>query len=483
MKKKLPTDLTGKKNLVLKDILQYGSDSLVVFLDRPYQMFDKGHFFYLKEIPGFVSDDDVISATYFIPEDDSEERHRLDFSTRFYKTRTIAKDKIVGAEIGGAVKDYFTLVGGTLTLRVRKDIGSGTRQLTFYLPGEVNQFVARDFLGMDNISFTASPAANASQRKSIRGMDLTEPNLFNALTAYFERRGRRINRVNWLLMLLSLALIFAAACTDIPYGHLIRGIAALLPLLIYFIYLRYSGLIRLIVTDSLKQSMRKLRAECFPKIVIPSIALLLSELGEFGAYRSILAYEVWGIAIAVILGTLFEICVPKIGDHYRRQRIICVVMCLFYAFTAINAVNRAISFVTLDKVYNYPDSMGHAANVAGTTVYTCDMNVRDFSGIQKFPVSQEEYEGLKRYELSARVTQYRGLLGLQWLHCETVEASEAAKQHAAYLEAIDRITDPSFSRDAREEALSRLLPENREKYLDLLERLQGNVSPSDSDAE
>lgn len=444
-----------------KELTQYGERSLTVFRRVPYQMVDMGDSFYFVEIPGFVSDDpdalDLNAVYDFEKLRENKPRHKKQF--------TIRKRDIVEAEIGGRYSGYFNRLCGYLTLSYRK--GARLKCLAFYLPGENNQFAVKNFL--DGIEVTIHASEKLCKGRKGLLLDKNEETVMGALLKFFNHKGRMLNIMNWLLAAVSVLLVVWSAVFDFPQENVMMGVAALLPLAVYLNYIRYNGLLGLLLTGLKRETVyHKSKPACFGKIVVPSVALLMSEIVRFSELASFRQYVILGFGIGLVLAGLYDTFVPLVaGKEWLRRGLVCGAMCIFYAFMAVIPVNR-LSVTTIDsRVMDYPASFGHEERSRGETFHYCGVIMAD--GTYTFYISPQEYEKLERHELSAQVDECSGLLQLHYYEFHLVEASEEAKRHSAFLENLPKL--PSNPTPGQ------LLEYQRQKQA-ILERLQELVSES-----
>lgn len=372
-------------DLKFKEFISYGKNSLVVFRNVPYQMFNYRYGFYLVEIPGFFGDDtkkcdvSAINVVDKLPEKLPKLRKKI----------YIKKSDIISAEICGNVKDYFVLVCGNITFSIRKKFG--VKKMTFELPGEVNQFVVRDFLdGIENIVIKNSDGGDV--HSSIFGPDRNEHTTIGALIKFFNKKGRAINIINWILAILSIVLVFAGSSPYNEYGNLIKGIAAVLPLVIYIIYLKYNGLLRFISFGGrAKSPYEKSHAECFIKITLPMIFVLLSETYQFKVICSMYEYANLSLLIALCMVILFAVF--TYGWRLRKMTLfVCIAMCIFYSFAAVNAVNMAFGGELVETYNEEIIYKGVRQNSSGADVYYYVVWIENSR--YEFIVDKEEYDSL-----------------------------------------------------------------------------------------
>lgn len=412
---------------------EHGTRSLTVFQKIPYQMIDRGDSFYFVEIPGFVSDDTHVFDPNVICNFDALEEENL----RWRKKFTIKKSDIVEAEIGGRFIGYFNRLCGYLSISYMK--GARLKRLAFYLPGLNNQFELKKFLG--DINVTINPSEKLCRGLKGRLLDRGEDTVIGALIKFFNKKSRLINLVNWLLAVASVVLIVLSAVFDFSRANVMMGIAALLPLVIYGNYIRWNGLLGLLLTGirRKKNDYHKRKPACFGKIIVPTVALLMTEVVQFSELVSFRQYVLLGLGIGLALAAVYDAFVPLlIGREWRRRGMVCGAMCLFYAFMAVLPVNRLWVKQVDSRVIDYPDSYGYEEQSRGETFHYCRVNTND-KATYTFYISPQDYEKLERHELSAQVNQYTGLLQLKYYEFELVEASEGAKGHSAFLDGLPRL--------------------------------------------
>ncbi len=457
-------ELMRKADEKYRELTEHGEKCLTVFWKVPYQMVDMGDSFCFVEIPGYISNDPNALDPAAVYNFDALAQRKPLLRRQF----AIPKSDIVSAEIGGRYAGYFNRLCGYLLLTYRQ--GKRVKKQYVYLPGVNNQFAVRAFLS--GIEVTVNPTEKMPRGGKRRFLDINEESTIGALLKYFNKKGRAINIGNWLLSLFALGLILVNAVFDLPYRDAVRGVAALLPLVIYVRFLRYRHLLSLFVTGFRRKSAyHKLKPACFGKIAVPTVALLLTEVLEFGMLVSVKRYMFLGFALGFVLTLLYDFFVQRGKREQIGLGIVCAAMCFFYAFMAILPVNRLWIRQTDSRVMDYPASRAAEEVSQGETFHYCDVHMAE--GNYCFYISDEDYDRLAAHELSARADKYSGLLGISYYEWELVEASEEAKRHSAFLESFPSV--PKLGEHATAEDWEKYRRQSQE----LLEKLTELVSNTD----
>ncbi|MBQ5544548.1 MAG: hypothetical protein IIU00_02640 [Clostridia bacterium] len=400
-----------------REMTQHGEKSLTVFRGGVYQMADIGDSYCFVEVPGYLSEDCGAidpAAVYHFEKLAEMVAKNPPLHRKWYLIR---KADIVGAEIGGRYSGFFDRQCGYLRLTYHN--GNRLCRKLFYLPGVNNQFMVRDFLG-------DIPVTIASDERTPRGgkgrfLDRDEPSTLGAVLRYFNRKTVSLNRGNWLLSMLSLLLTVVGAIVRLPYGELLRGAAALMPLVIYLRYLRHRHLLSLLVTGMVRQSSYgQLRPGCFGKIAIPTVALLMTEVLEFGRLASFRRYAWLAFATGFILTLLYDFLIQHSSKERVAKGIICAAMCFFYGAMVILPLNGMRVTRVDSRVLDFPASRAVEEVSQGQMFHYCDVHMTD--GDYRIYITDENYERLKKHELSARADKYKGLLGIEYYELTLVEA-------------------------------------------------------------
>lgn len=412
-----------------KQCIEYGERSMIVFRKIPYQMIDRGDSFYFVEIPGYVSDDtDVLDPNVICNFDAMGEE-----SWRRRKKFTIRKSDIIEAEMGGRFMGYFNRLCGYVSISYMK--GARLKRLAFYLPGVNNPFELKKFFGDINVTINSSEA----RCKGLKGrfLDKCEDTVIGALLKFFNKKSRLINLVNWLLAVASVLLIVLSVACDFSRKNVMMGVAALLPLGIYLNYIRYNGLLGLLLTGMRRKTgYHKRKPACFGKIIVPTVALLMTEVVQLSELVSFRQYVLLGLGLGLALAALYDTFVPLlIAKEWWRRGLVGGAMCLFYAFMAVLPVNWLWVKQVDTRVIDYPGSYGYGQQSRGETFHYCKVKTND-KATYTFYISPQDYEKLERHELSAQVDEFSGLLQLHYYEFELVEASEAAKRHSSFLDGL-----------------------------------------------
>ena len=453
-----------------RELTEHAERSLTVFRRIPYQMIDMGDRFLFVEISGFCGDqpDDMdLNAVYNFDMPEHEMcAHKRHFS--------IDKCDIVSAEIGGEFSGYFDRLCGYLTVSYMN--GSRLKKLTFYIIGENNQFAVKKFLG--NTGVKINPSKCYPKGCKGRFLDKSEETVIGALVKFFNKKGRVINVINWILTAVSLLMVFCGIVFKCQHKQLIFGIAALLPLVIYLNYVRYNGILRLLwFGGTAKTVYHKSRAGCFIKMILPTICLFLESANNFGTMISFKNYFILGLIISFILMCLFDFCVSKKGVDYFKRVAICGMICLFYVFTSINHINRIYTSQISSEVLDFPSSFGYESKLGNYSSYYCKVLMTDEE--YNFRISEEEYKRLENRELSARADMYSGILGLKYYDFSLVETSDEAKQHSDYIESLPMLPPSPTAEDMEE--YNQKVQEALERMKQLLEKSNSLVSNTDTD--
>lgn len=452
-----------------KQLTEHGERSITVFRRIPYQMVDMGDSFYFVELNGFYGDNpdelDLNAVYNFDALKEKKPKHKKQFS--------IKKCDILDVEIGGKFSGYFQRQCGCLTITFLK--GNRMTTQTFYLPGENNQFAVKKFLG--DVDVKINPSEEVNRRAKGRFLDKNEKTVIGALVNFFNKKGRAINLFNWLLSAASFLLVLFHAIFDAPYQSVTRGIAALLPLVIYLNYIRYNGILRLVSSGKTAKPYHKTNAECFIKVILPTVATLMAEIDYLGTLVSFQSYFILGMMISLLLTTLFDWFVPRNGSEWVKRGLICCAMCFFYVFTAMNFVNRMVPTLISSEVLDYPSSFGYESQSDSSPAYYGKVLL--IHDERQFRISREEYERLEHHELSVQVDQCVGLLGLKYYDFTLVEASEEAQRNSAYLESLPKLPPNPTAEDMEE--YQRRSRERLEQLMALAE--ESNLLVSDTDVD
>lgn len=438
LKDALTKNMINSADEKFRELTEHCHRSLTVFRRIPYQMVDMGDKFLFVEINGFFGDvpDEIdLNAVYnFDALKDKKTWHKKKFS--------IDKCDITDVEIGGKFCGYFDRLCGYITISYTR--GARLKKITFYMPGQNNQFAVKKFLG--NIDVNINPSDYYPKEGKGRFLDKGEETIVGALVKFFNKKGMTINIVNWILSAASFLLIFFNSVLDTGYKYTMLGVAALLPLIIYLNYIKYNGIIRLLWSGGKTKTVyHKTRAECFIKIMLPTICLFLADTNNFGTMIFFKNYFILGFIFSNILMCLFDFCVPRDGSNYLKRGLVCGAMCLFYVFTSISHVNRIYTTRISSEVLNYPDILGYKSDSVGGLSYYCKViMIQDECN---FRISEEEYEQLENHELSTQVDLYSGILGLKYYDFKLVEASEEARLHSAYIESLPKFPPSSTHED------------------------------------
>lgn len=464
-------EMMQKADEKYRELTEHGEKCLTVFREIPYQMVDMGDSFYFVEMPGYISNDPNALDPAAVYNFNALAQRKPLFRRQF----AIAKSDIVSAEIGGRYSGYFNRLCGYLLLTYRQ--GKRVKKQYFYLPGVNNQFAVRDFLS--GIEVTVNPTEEMPRGGKRRFLDRNEESTIGALLKYFNKKGSAINIGNGLLSIFSLALILVNVVLDLPYRDVMRGVAALLPLVIYLRFLRYRHLLSLLVTGFRRKSpYHKLKPECFGKIAVPTVALLMTEVLEFGMLVSVKRYMFMGFTLGFVLTLLYDFFVQQRKKAQIGLGIVCAAMCFFYAFMAILPVNRLWVRQTDSRVMDYPVSRATEEVSQGETFHYCDVHMAE--GNYRFYISDEDYGRLAAHELSARADKYSGLLGISYYEFELVQASEEAKRHSAFLESFPSV--PKLGEHATAEDWEKYRRQSQELLEKLTELAEKNgLLVSDTD--
>lgn len=393
------SDLIRKFDFYFKDYIGFGKRSLVAFRKLPYQIINSEDYFYFFEIPGFIGDDmNLLDVNGIV-----NLGNNLNLFHIIKKRFKIKKSNIISVEIGGNIKDYFDLICGYITITVRGRFGN--KKLTFELPGEVNRFVVKDFFGeVENIIIKTSK--DEKIRSGLFVLDKNETIVLGALIKFFNKKGKIINAINWILSALSVILVFVGSSPNNEYGSLIKGIAAILPLIIYIIYIKYNGLLRFVSQRGKKFPYQKIRAECFVKITLPTIFILFSQTYELKYICEMTDYLLLSMSIAFLMVIFFMFTVKCWWHKYLLC--ICLGMCIFYSFVAVNAVN---SIYVGEPIQTYNEEVTYKnvrQNSDGDDVYYYVLWVENKR--KEYIVSKEEYDSLNYNEYNFKMTKEHRIL-------------------------------------------------------------------------
>lgn len=419
-----------------RELTEDGERCLTVFRGAPYQMIDGGDRFLFVEMTGYFTDEaGTIDPNAVYNFDALRERMPL-----FRRHFTVEKSNILSAEIGGWFSGYFDRQCGWLRLYLLKG-----KTVALYLPGVSNPFTVKRFLG--DIAVTIRNDETEPKELRGRGLDKNEPTAIGALMKYFGGACRRLNAVNWLLAALSVALTACGNLLELPFGNLLAGIGALLPLAVFANFLRRRALLSLLVTGIRRKSpYDKIKPEVFSKIVLPSLAMLFANVLPLGFLTEAGTYLGRGFALSMVLLLLCDFFIPRSRkaqrtpeDRAARQnevlrRLVAAAMCCFYGFMAVIPVNAMAARQIESRVLHYPDSFGYETHDQGNTFRYCGVRTPD--GEYRFYVEREEYEKLRAHELSVTAEKFRGLMGIEYYTFRLTETDGEAKKEAEHLDAL-----------------------------------------------
>lgn len=393
-----------------KERIEFGEKSLVVYCKRAYQMIDFGDRFIFAEIRGF--DGECIDAVYYL------KSLSLD-SLRGRKKFIIKKSDITKAEIFGTYKDYFTLSGAEIVLHYKKR--KREKRVVLRLFGEINQFTVRDFLhDVGDVQFISGKASEMTYAKNAY-FHKDEPGVYGSLVTYFNNKCGVISRLMWFLAILSVVLMFIGASQNAPYSDIIKGISTLLPLLIFFLYIKYNRLIYFISSSfgEAQPKYERKRAECYCKIVIPTIFAMLGSVFSFGMIIEMRAYVIASLIFSAVMLALFLIFTSEYKTRFKLV-FICVMVCVIYSFVAVNDFNK-IYHVEDGKAYQtvVVNKRERVGGKAGTTYY---FSIKLKNGeLKEITVKESQYDSVIEGKTTVTVSEYRGIFGIA---CAEVELED-----------------------------------------------------------
>ena len=367
----------------------YGKTTLpVLYKGNVYQMCRVEGDFVFVRIDGYEGNEiDVISG-------------QIDRFSSYVKGRkhfSVPGSSVAGAEISGQYAGYFVLSGVKVRLRVKR--GRREKNMTLGVFGNINEFVLRQFLEGIGGEIAVTKDKSSAQAQAHTGIML-----------HFNRKCKRLNRL--MIFVAGMASIFLVMdkFTPLPYNKLFTGAGALLPLVNYFIYLRFPRLISFIAPDTPKNpaSVTRRYAGFYSKFGIPMVIGMFIAFGGESIVTQVGRLFLYGLGLGMALILLMVVFTR---DHrYKYMTIIgAAVMMLAYPFQTIHLVNRMTAThnyetytATVEKKYVDADSM---ATYIGITML-------DGSN-QELPLGFSQKSSVKPGKSTVTVHEYRGLLGIK----------------------------------------------------------------------
>lgn len=372
-----------------REFIGYGKTTLpVLYKGKAYQMCVIGDDFVFVRIDGYDGEGlDVIPG----------KSDRLAAYVKDRRRFTIAKGSIVGAEICGKYAAYFILSGVQLHLTVKQ--GKREKKLSLSVFGDINEFVLRQFMEGISGEITVAQSRAAAPDSAHAAMIL-----------HFNKKCKRLNRIMIFIAAVSGVLLVTEKILLSPYTNLLTGIGALLPLVNFFIYLKYPRLISFIAPDTPKKPdafMRKY-VGFYSKFGMPMVVGMISALG----CRSIVTQVGSLFLYGGILGAMLIALMAIFTREYRYKYMIILgaaVMMLAYPFQTIHFVNR---MGVTENYGTYTATVEEKQVEVGSRATYIGITMRDGSS-RELSLAFGENTSVRPGESTVTVHEYRGLLGIQ----------------------------------------------------------------------
>lgn len=372
-----------------RNYIGYGRTTLPVsYKGNVYQMCRVDGDFVFVRIDGYSGEEfDVIPG----------KTDRLKAYVKERKSFSITRKSIAKVEICGKYTDYFTLSGTALHLTVMR--GKKPKKILLGIFGDINEFVLRQFLEGTGgeITITKNRAAAPGQAHS-------------AMMLFFNKKCRKINGIMILIAVVSGILLATEKILFTPYTNILTGIGALLPLINFFIYLRFPRLISFIAPDTPKDQTGITRKYVgfYSKFGMPMVMGMIAALGGGSIVTQVGRLFLYGLVFGAVLVALMVVFTRE----YRYKYMIILgaaAMLLTYPFQTIHLVNR---MGETENYATYTATVEEKQVDQGSRATYIGITMIDGSS-QELPMGFSENPSVRPGESTVTVHEYRGLLGIK----------------------------------------------------------------------